>query len=1003
MRVRRARSFLALGVWLVTPAASLLALDPARPLRHIRHDVWTADEGLPQSSVLSLAQTRDGFLWLGTEEGLARFDGFGFRVWNAENTGALRSSMVQRLWAAHDGGLWIGTVDGGLVRLAEGTFTRWGAERGLPFQHVSALAEDRPGHLWVGSFGSGLAELVGGLDGRFRMWTEEHGLPDKVINALLPDGRGGLWIGTDRGLARLAAGRITPVLGPRDLPDCSVQALAADGRGGLWIATGAGLGHLVGDRFTLLTTRDGLPGPAVTALRLDREGSLWIGTDRGLARLVGGRLESLTPRDGLSAEIVSALLEDREGNLWVGTDAGGLDRLRDTPFVTLTQADGLPDVDIRAVMEDRQGGLWVGGSRGGAVRLAAGRVERWGLAEGLPSDEVYAFAEGRDGSLWMGLLDGGLVRLRNGRLTAYGRQDGLPSPHVVALLEDREEALWLGTNAGLVRYAAGRFTTFTERDGLASDFVLTLAEGSDGTLWIGTMNGLCRMRGGRIEREPAGRDLGLINFLYADPSGELWIGTQSCGLNRLVDGRLRAYTAAHGLPTNLVYAVLDDGRGHLWLSSSRGIVRVARRQLDALDKQERRALEATLYGRADGLASAECNGGGPSAAWRGRDGRLWFTTLKGLAAVDPGVLYRNLTPPPVAIDGLVADGVPVPTAADVKLAPGTGNLEIVYTGLSYRNPEAVRFRYRLAGFDPDWMEVGGRRTAFYTRIPPGRYRFQVAAANGDGVWNHAGAAFDLEILPRFYQTSWFYLACAAAAAGLVWLLYRLRLRQMTAGLRAAVAERTRIARELHDTLAQDLAAVALQLESVSETMETSPGEAGSYLRRARALVRESLERARRSVWGLRANELEGADLPGALAAVARSAGSEPGAPVDFAVEGKPEPLPLATEEELLRIAQEAVANARRHGAAARVRMILRYEPEQVVLVVEDDGRGFDVPAAAGATLGRFGLQGIRERAVRLGGSLTLASSPGLGTRVGVTLPAPWTKEGEAPRRAKGGR
>lgn len=967
------------------PASLVRGETEPRGFSEYLRDVWQTENGLPQNAVQALVQTRDGYLWLGTPAGLVRFDGVRFTRFNQ---GELRHNNVHALLQDRDGRLWIGTYGGGLYRYDGRGFEEFTTAHGLGSNLVRTLYQDRRGTLWVGTHEGGVS--YGGY-GRFRTLNVAAGLSSDTVRVVFEDRDGRLWIGTNAGGLnlwdgqRLVAYAVKP--GPltrytkRDaLSSDNVLALWEDSEGALWIGTdGGGLWRMQGGRIEPLAARHALRINGVRRLLEDAEGNLWIGTDGGgLARRRSGQLEALTSRDGLPSDIVLSLLEDRERNLWVGT-RDGLLRLKRRKFWVYGASDGLANDFVTALFGSRDGALWVG-TRAGLDRLEDGGVARLPYASGLPRDTVFALLEDRAGDLWIGTRNG-LVRVHRGRIATVTTANGLPSDYVTSLAENPGGGLWVGTRGGLVHWKDGSARGVAG----APEGTSALQAGAD-TLWVGTEGkGLGRLRQGewRFWTSANGLTHDTVTAIHESGS-DLWVTTPA-GLNRLQDGSVRRYTTAQGLPSNQLFGALDDGRGSLWLSSSSGIARIEKQSIDDLDAGKTERLSATSYGKDDGMRSSECNGAAQPPAWRSGDGRLWFPTVKGLAVIDPAHVPSNPRPPPVFIEEVRVDGETLaPQTETPILAPGRKRFEIRYTALSFFAPAKVRFRYKLEGFDSDWVEAGARRVAYYTNIPAGLYRFRVLAANEDGVWNTAGAGFDFALRAHFYRTPAFWGISLAAAVACGLLMHRLHVRRVKAEFAAVLAERGRIAREIHDTLAQGFVGIGVQLETVAKLQSVSAELARQHLDRARILVRSSLAEARRSVWALRAQALERSDLAGALAEVARQLSG----PIEVAVHvsGSRRRLPAEVENNLLRIGQEALTNAVRHARAQQVRVDLRFGEGRVRLSVRDDGHGFDADSAQRASSEHFGLAGIRERVQNLGGELSLLSRQGEGAELIVEVP-----------------
>jgi len=798
-------------------------LDPTRQPSQYVHDIWMKDDGLPQNTVKQIIQTRDGYLWLATQEGLARFDGARFVVLNARHGAALPDNNVWTVLEDPDGGLWIGTP-GGLVRMRDGSFTTYTTEDGLPANHVRALYRDRRGALWVATAG----ELSVFEGGRARVFRDQDGRTPKGGYSFLETRDGSLWIAADR-LYRLVGDRLASYGESEGLAG-RPSALVEGPDGALWAGTfGAGLARFDGARFTRLTARDGLPADLIYALLADRDGSLWIGTSGGgLARYRNGRLQTLSDERGRLTNDVMSLFEDGEGNLWAGTNGGGLHRFKDGDFATFGQPEGLEVPTIACLFEATDGDLWIGTSAG-LFRRRGGGFTRFSKKDGLAGDAVFSLAEDQRGDLWIGTSEGGLTRRdRQGRFTTFTKTQGLEGSFVVSLLPDHAGGLWVGTNLGLSRFDGGRFVSYPGPLGGRSLLVSSLLEDRHGALWIGTHDGgLIRLQDG-VSTTYTTRE-GLANnrvlSLREDRDGTLWIGTQGGGLSRLRDGAFTLYTTRTGLCSDTIFQILDDDRGALWMSSNDGIFRVTGDDLSAFAARRAGSVDCALYDRSDGIRTNECNGGSQPAGWKGRDGRLWFPTANGVVVVDPARLRRSPHPVPVVVEEFVAGGrrLDRPAAgAPVSVPAGTAGCEIHYTALTFRAPEKVRFRYRLDGLDDDWVEAGTRRTAYYAHLPPGDHRFRVTARTGDGEWGQTGADLAFRLEPYFYQTVWFYAVCALGALLVAGGGYRVRIHQTRARereLERVVLDRT-----------QELSEAKRQLEESNRTLERRVVEATNVVK-----------------------------------------------------------------------------------------------------------------------------------------------------------------------------
>jgi signal transduction histidine kinase/ligand-binding sensor domain-containing protein/ActR/RegA family two-component response regulator len=768
---------LAVGLLLsLLSSAPAAAHDPALRVAEYSLQTWSSEEGLPQNTVSAIAQTRDGYLWLGTQSELVRFDGVRF-------VGVDARSTVTDLISDRAGGLWWAPVGGGLIRGTGTGSSTWTSREGLPSDFVQKIFQGRDGTIWVGT-SEGLARLHDGRIAAFGGLTSP-------ISALAEGTDGTLWVGTtDMGL-----GRLTNSLSfwtARDgLPADHITALAVDRRGDVWAGTPRGLVRWRGGRWETFTTREGLPNDRVNALLVDRAGDLWIGTQGGLSRLRGGRFWNLTEEHGFKG--VLSLCEDAEGSLWAGTDTGGLVRLRPAVFTTVDPPG--PREAVWSALEDRAGTHWIGTHDHGLLRLRGPESSSLTTADGLLDNKVRPVVQGPQGDLWIGTATG-LAHWQNGRIATWTREDGLPDDQIRSLLVDADGTLWIGTLRGLARLrGGGPLEAFDVGSGLPRDRILVLHRDRRGALLVGSRTGLWRQAGERFEPVPGGPAVPIL-ALREDPDGTLWVGTARAGLQRLRDGRWTVFLQQDGMFDDTAFHILEDAQGRFWMSCNRGVYRVRKADLEAFAAGKIRRIPSASFGEPDGMAAAEGSGASHPGALRSSDGRLWFPTIGGLAVVDPRNARDNLRPPPVVIEEVLAGGSPLAWngAAPVELTPDRRKLEVHYTALSLLAPEKVRFRYRLEGFDPDWVDAGAARVAVYTNLPAGSYTFRVVACNNEGVWNEAGARLALVVVPRLWETAWFPGLCVVlvflAGAG----AFRLRLRAVrrrASELARVVEERTR--------------------------------------------------------------------------------------------------------------------------------------------------------------------------------------------------------------------
>ncbi|MHB1937946.1 MAG: sensor histidine kinase [Acidobacteriaceae bacterium] len=1025
--MREARSLCWIAVILPILAASLgHALNPHRKLSQYGMHTWETDSGLPQNSVRAILQTRDGYLWFATREGVARFDGIDFTVYNRRNTPQLLSNDIRGLLEDRDGNLWISTADG-LTRLVHSSFTAFTMAQGLPDNSIWSVFQDSHGGVWTVTAG-GVAHYS---HGHFVPYTTKQGLSSNTVSALAdgPDGSlwvatdsglnqiqggqvvkhfggsplgsetiraiasgpsGDLWIGTQNGLQQFSNGKLRAYGVADGLPDGEVDVLLADHSGNIWIGTPAGLAVMANGRLKTYTSSDGLPGNQIQAIYRDREGAVWVGTNHGIARIFHGAISVFSSKRGLWENLILAMYEDREGSLWIGTESAGVAILKDQKFTTLTDSDGLSDDLVSSVLQDPGGRIWIGTDGGGLNRYDGAHVSVFTEKQGLTSDTILSLAADASGNLWVGTPDG-LDRLEAGRFSTAGATDLLPDEFVRSLLTDPDGSLWVGTRHGLAQISGSHAKIYTQADGLANDFVGALTQDRDGSLWIGTLHGLSHFLDDRFRNytKSDGLSSDVITALYLDSRHHLWIGTNGEGLDLLATDnpqeRIHSFPANLGLP-DVIDGILEDDTGHLWISSNMGIFRVRIRDLTDVAAGRTDSLPIASYGAADGMKIRECSGIGHPSSWKATDGTLWFSTLKGVAWIDPAKLERNAVAPLVAIEQVTVDERNMALNGPIRIGPGHSRFSFHYAGLSFVAPQKVHFKYRLWGFDRSWIDAGTRRVAYYTNIPSGRYRFQVLAANNDGVWSTTPATFAFHLEPYFTQTYWFDLLCAILICFLIWLVYRWRVHQVEARFSAVLAERTRIAREIHDTLAQGFVGISVQLELAAQMLTTSPQAVREQLNQTRKLVRDSLSEARRSIWNLRSNEAGKIDFASRFSSAIRQRTA--GKPIDTNIQftGPYRALPEHVESELLKIALEAVANVLQHARATRLDILVRYDIDRLKMQIEDNGVGLVADVAESRPEGHFGLLGMRERTQAIGGTFAVNGPSGAGTTISVELP-----------------
>ena len=956
----------------------LYGLDPSRALTQYVHRIWQVPQGLPQAAIYSIWQTHDGYLWLGTQTGLVRFDGVRFTTFDSPSVPEIKNAWIGNLLEDRRQNLWIGSSDAGLFRLHEGVITRFSTTEGLPSNGVHCLAPARNGDVWVCT-SKGVARISGD---KILSFGAQQGLPAGAILAAAEGPDGTLWIAGEQ--ARLGVWNRTgfrryPL---KSLPEyAGIRALLCADNGTTWIGTTNGLIRLKAGQERLFTIKDGLADNGIFSLAQGSDGSLWIGTKDGFSRMRSGELESFRTRQGLSQSTVFALHEDREGDLWVGTKHG-LNQFLDGRATPFTASEGLPSNETGPVFEDHQGAIWVGTLDAGLGRFDGRRFTVLTTREGLASNSVYALAEDARGDLWVG-TGGGLNRLHDGRVAeTFTPASGLPPGKVQCLFRDHAGSLWIGTARGMAVLRQGRLDR-----GPAAASVLALGEDRERHLFVATEGGGLRvLENGKLRQfAPGGTPLRDVDALYQGPEGSLWMGTLGSGLMLWRDGKLSRYSVKDGLFDDEVYGIARDKQDRLWMACSKGIFAVNRSDLLRFAAGAIPHFQSTPYSPTDVLRTIECKAGVQPAAWNMRDGSLWFSTIRGLLVIDPKNLLRKLQPPEVVIEDVSVNGQSEPPGEIDRLAPGRKNIEFRYTGLSFRLPGRITFRHMLEGFDKKWIDAGSRREAYYANLPPGKYRFRVTACNVDGTCNDAGSTVAFTLAPHYYQRAWFWPLSALAAGLSVLLAFRLRIRRLKEHFRIILTERNRIARELHDTLIQGFSGVTMQMQALAARW---PGSAERNV--LEEIIHDAgncLREARRSVAGLRSSGGPASGLASAIAQAARQITDTSDVHLRLNVDQGPSDLGAEAQYNLLRIVQEAVTNSVKHSGARTIEVDLRPESDAVYLSVKDDGSGLPPGNGSLAAPGHYGLTGMRERAAQIGAQLQLESEPGHGTTVRVVLPS----------------
>jgi signal transduction histidine kinase/ligand-binding sensor domain-containing protein len=977
------------------------ALNPSLDISQYGHNAWTVRDGFSVGTIFAMAQTPDGYLWLGGENGLFRFDGVRSIPWQPP-VGQHLPSAPYSLLVTRDGTLWIGTFSG-LLSWSGGKLTQY-PELGTQF--VTSLLEDREGTLWAGTLGGSPGTPTGRLcairSGHAQCFGED-GTLGSFVWSLGADNSGTVWAGAESGLWRWkpAPPRRYPTPGMR------VDDLSKTDDGHVLVAIrGAGLRQVVGDKIESYPIRSAvnpkalLPDREVDSNKLlrDRDGGLWIGThQRGLIHVHYGRTDVFKKSDGLSGDIIAGLFEDREGNIWVST-SGGLDRFRELPVTTVSVKQGLSSDYTTSVLAATDGSIWVA-AHDGLTRWTNGRTTIFRKANRLPDDAIQSLFLDDHGRIWV-FADHGLAYFKDGRFVAV---DSVPSDEVYSITGDKAGNLWLSGNRGLSHMLEGHLVEHFPWLELGRRQQAKVILSDQGGVWLSfwTDGGVLYFKDGKVRASYTaanGLGKGHVPGLRLDRDGAVWAGTEDGGLSRIKDGRIATLTTKNGLPCDTIHWTIEDDDRSLWLYTACGLVRIARTELDAWTADPKRRIETTVWDAADGvgLHAGSPNYFGPPVA-KSTDGKLWFVPGEGVQVVDPRHLAFNKLPPPVHIEQVEGDGKPYKLKQGMHLPANVRDVGIEFAALSLAAPEKVRFKYMLEGQDPNWKEVVNERHAQYSNLRPRKYRFRVIASNNSGVWNETGDSLEFSIEPRFYQTAWFGAACAAAFLAMLWGLYRLRLHQLAREFNARIEERdeerTRIARELHDTLLQSFQGLMFSFQAVRNLL---PGRTEEAIRTLDAAIREgdeAIAEGRDTIQGLRADPALESNLEHLLTAagkeLARSSSAE-GEPPAFrvTVEGAWQPLSPLLQDEMYRIAREILRNAFYHAHASRIEAEVAYDSQFFRLRIRDNGKGIDPKILEqGARPGHWGLPGVRERAKRIGARLKLWSEPDAGTEVELTVPA----------------
>jgi signal transduction histidine kinase/ligand-binding sensor domain-containing protein len=951
----------------------LVASNPATVLSDYAHRAWPLREISLKTNVATITQTADGYLWFGTSFGIVRFDGVQMVSWSPPAGQQLPNPAAWAVLAARDGSLWIGTA-GGLANWKNGSLTEYPALSG---QRVVALLEDQEGIVWAGTIGSHTGRLCAIRGAITTCYGDDGSLGDWVIS-LYEDKGGRLWAGTTSGVWRWKPG--PPVRYLREPITAPHVFAEAESGGGVTLAAGK-LWQISGEHVTDYPL-PGVSSPMSSSRLLrDRKGALWIGTQgHGIVHVFRDKVSLFTHSNGLSGDTVSTLFEDREGNIWVAT-TDGIDRFRESPVGSVSVKDGLSSATATSVLAGGDGSLWIG-TVDGLNRWRDGHMTVYRNPTDSQAGSIFEDKSGRvwvSGSRSLGVLEDG--RLKPAPFSLQGRAS--------AIAGDAQGGLWLTSpDYGLVHLAGGKVIehmSFPQPGEAGSGLIPE----PDGGVWVGLFNGgVIYFRNGQIRRKFSGSDglgSGKVANIYRDRDGAIWASTEN-GLSRIADGRVVTLSTKNGLPCNTVHWVIEDNLSSYWLYTQCGLIGITRREMDAWTADNARKIQTSIFDNSDGVRLLAMIRPERPQVTKSSDGKIWFAHW-GTGTVntfDPARVNRNTIPPPVHIEQIVADDKIYFAKRGVHVHPRVRNLTIDYTALSFVEPGKVHFRYKLDGQDPDWREVINHREVQYSNLAPANYRFRVIASNNDGVWNQEGDTLDFTIDPAAYQTAWFRALAVCAVLGILVVMYRYRLYQLNREYNVRVEERTRIARDLHDTLLQTFQGLMLRFQVVDDLLP--PGKAKEELEATLECGDQAVTEARDAVRDLRSYTATGNDLSQALREAANDLTRETTARFRFLVEGEARDLEPMVRDEIYRIAREALRNAAAHSGANLIEVELIYN-EPLMLRVRDHGKGIPREFLEDGRGGHYGLAGMRERAEAIGAELLIRGGKGVGTEIELSVPA----------------
>jgi ligand-binding sensor domain-containing protein/signal transduction histidine kinase len=977
-----------IGIVLLYLAVPIHALDPQRSLSQYNYEVWQNDDGLPSNYIKRIVQTPDGYIWFSTDLGLVRFDGVRFKIFDKSSTGVFGQTGISALLATRDGRLFFISNER-LYVMKDGEVNLFEAFSNPIRGFNIPIFEDRSGNIWIANSEDGLIRIK---DNQARLFTTKDGLYDDSVRAITEDRDGKIWVATSLGISHIDQDRFISYQFKNSLPGFRWTSLCFDKEGTLWVGS---------RRWGIYSFKEGKFTPQraekeifqILSMYADRDGNIWIGTEnRGLVRFSNGSFTYDTSRNLLPDEWISAIFEDREGNLWIGSRRGGAVKINNGKLITFSRTEGLPHDYVYSVYKDVDDSLWVG-TISGLTHLNKGEIINYrsnrSADDDLTDNRIRAIHRDKKGNLWVGGI--GLYIFKDGKFLDYGAKINLNQ--VDSISEDCNGNIWIGSSqSGLIKFQNNSFSTYTPKDGLPHQEVRTLYSDSQCKLWIGTREGLALFKDGEFKSYSINNGLlsNSIRTLFEDSKGNLWIGTDLGGISRIKNEKVSSYKTTGEFLKYGLYQILEDDKSNLWLGTKRGIYQVPLKSFEDVDNgRADELIPSAWYETEDGMRSPECTQGGRFNSWNNSRELLIFPTAKGFVRVDNGSIKKNIFPPPVYIEEILVNGKPIDSSGKFSLPPGRWNLEIRYTGLSFIASEKMQFKYMLEGFDSEWIKADNRRTAYYMNLPPGEYLFRVVASNSDGILNPTGASIEFNLQPHFFETRWFFALCIITLLLLLIGVSLLHARQVRLRHLAIVNERMRIARELHDTLLQNLAGLTWQLAAIKASVYSTSPTISQSIDKITEQLNNSLLDARRALRSLRTVSAENEDFISTLSNTAKRMLANSSIALSIHVEGTPPPpLSPIIEHNLIRITQESITNAIKHAAPNHINIRLQFKPTAILLSIEDDGCGFDPEYSLRSkeSQDHFGLIGMRERAEQLDGQLTVRSRIDKGTEVIAVVP-----------------